>query len=108
MLARPATKISFEREFSALHFILNERISSIRAKNLNALLVIKLTTLNVKNVCMKNVMSELVYKNILKFLSRSALYAQLIERATYKELNENRLTENINDDRKTLFFRTRT
>jgi len=44
VLATPATKVSVERAFSALHFILSERRSSISAENLNALLVIKLNT----------------------------------------------------------------
>ncbi|XP_037719418.1 uncharacterized protein LOC119553225 isoform X6 [Drosophila subpulchrella] len=44
VLATPATQVSVERAFSALHFILSERRSSISAENLNALLVIKLNT----------------------------------------------------------------
>lgn len=42
VLATPATQVSVERAFSALHFILSERRSSISADNLNSLLLIKL------------------------------------------------------------------
>jgi len=45
VLATPATKVSVERAFSALHFILCERLSSISAENLNALLVVKLNSI---------------------------------------------------------------
>jgi len=38
-------------------------------------------------------------------VSRSALYALLIEKATYNELNEKRSTENINEDSKSLLLR---
>jgi len=45
VLATPATQVSVERAFSALHFILSERRSSISAENLNALLVVKLNSI---------------------------------------------------------------
>lgn len=41
----PVTQVSVERAFSALHFILSERRSSISAENLNALLVVKLNSI---------------------------------------------------------------
>ena len=44
VLAIPATQMSVERAFSALHFILSERRSSITADNLNLLLVVKLNS----------------------------------------------------------------
>ncbi|XP_054745834.1 uncharacterized protein LOC129250223 [Anastrepha obliqua] len=45
ILATPATQVSAERAFSALHFILSERRSSISAENPNALLVVKLNSI---------------------------------------------------------------
>lgn len=44
VLATPATQVSVERAFSALHFILSEKRSSISAEHLNSLLVVKLNS----------------------------------------------------------------
>jgi len=44
VLATPATQVSVERAFSALHFILSERRSSLSSQNINSLLVVKLNS----------------------------------------------------------------
>ncbi|EDW18000.2 uncharacterized protein Dmoj_GI12344, isoform A [Drosophila mojavensis] len=44
VLATPATQVSVERAFSALHYILSERQSSISSHNLNSLLFVKLNS----------------------------------------------------------------
>jgi len=52
---------------------------------------------------------NLSWSFLVEQVSRSALYALLIERATYKykELNEKRSTEYINEDSKSLLLRAR-
>ena len=42
--ALPATQMSVETPFSALNFVLNERRSSLKAENINSLLVVKLNS----------------------------------------------------------------
>lgn len=44
VLATPATQVSVERAFSALHYILSEGRSSISSHNLSSLLVVKLNS----------------------------------------------------------------